>query len=112
MSGSGAAVQELEESNYRATLAGAPLAFVDVYASWCGPCRLFSPTFDAVAAKHPEAKFFKIDGDLHPGSRSDLSIDNLPYVAVYRSGKLVKGVSLATEEALEELIAKIAGGPA
>jgi thiol-disulfide isomerase/thioredoxin len=59
--------QELTDATFKAALDAAPLAFVDLYASWCGPCRLFSPLFDQVAARHPQAKFFKIDGDLNPG---------------------------------------------
>jgi thioredoxin-like negative regulator of GroEL len=104
------AVKELDDSNFRSTLEQAPLAFVDLYASWCGPCMLFSPLFDKVAAKHPQSRFFKIDGDLHPGCRSDLTIDNLPFVAVYKNGKLIQGVSVATEEGFEELVSKVESG--
>jgi thioredoxin 1 len=100
------AVTELTDANFRTTLAQAPLAFVDLYASWCGPCRLFSPLFDKVAARHPKARFFKIDGDLNPECRSDLTIDNLPFVAVYKDGKFVQGMSVATEEGFEELVRK------
>lgn len=101
--------QELTDANFKSALNDAPLAFVDLYASWCGPCRLFSPLFDQVAARHPKAKFFKIDGDLNPGCREGLTIDNLPFVAVFKNGALVKGVSLATEEAFEELVVQSGG---
>jgi thioredoxin 1 len=107
MSDSTAKVLELTDANYRSTLATAPLAFVDVYASWCGPCRLFSPLFDASAEKHPQASFFKIDGDLNPECRSDLTITNLPYVAVFKEGKFVEGISTTVQESFEEFIAKM-----
>ena len=109
MSESHAKVEELNDSDFRAALERAPLAFVDVYASWCGPCRLFSPLFDQVAERHPQAKFFKIDGDLNPECRTELTISNLPFVAVYQSGKFVEGVSVATEEGFEELVVKQGG---
>jgi thiol-disulfide isomerase/thioredoxin len=101
------AVQELNDSNYRSTLENAPLAFVDIYASWCGPCRLFAPLYDAIAAKHPKAQFFKIDGDLNPECRSDVVINNLPFVGFFRNGKFVDGVSTTTEEGFEEFVAKM-----
>jgi thioredoxin-like negative regulator of GroEL len=102
-------VEELTDANFRSTLESAPLAFVDLYASWCGPCRLFSPLFDQVASRHPGAKFYKIDGDLNPECRSDLTIDNLPFVAIYKNGKFVQGISVATEEGFEELVVKHGG---
>jgi thioredoxin 1 len=100
-------VQELNDSNFRTALEKSPLAFVDVFASWCGPCRLFSPIFDQVASRHPKAVFYKIDGDLNPECRTELTISNLPYVAVYRNGKFVDGFSTTTEEGIEEFIAKL-----
>lgn len=100
------AVEELNDSNFKSTLEKSPLAFVDVYASWCGPCRLFSPLFDKVAARHPDVRFFKIDGDQNPACRGDLVIDNLPFVAIYQNGKFFKGVSVSTEEGFEELVSQ------
>jgi thioredoxin-like negative regulator of GroEL len=100
---------ELTDSTFDASLKGCPLAFVDVYASWCGSCRLFAPVFATVAARHPEAAFFKIDGDAHPGFRQDLEIQDLPYVAVYRYGRFVEGQALSKEEALEAFIRKASG---
>jgi thioredoxin-like negative regulator of GroEL len=103
------AVEELTDATFRSALEKAPLAFVDLHASWCGPCRLFSPLFDLVAERHPKARFFKIDGDLNPECRTGLVIDNLPFVAVYRDGQFVQGVSVATEEGFEELVVKMGG---
>jgi thioredoxin 1 len=107
MSDAHAKSQELTDADFRSTLEKTPLAFVDVYASWCGPCRLFSPLFDEIAAKHPKAVFFKIDGDLNPECRTDITISNLPYVAVYKHGKFVEGISTTTEEGFEEFVTKM-----
>jgi thioredoxin 1 len=100
-------VRELTDADFRSAIQGASLAFVDVYASWCGSCRLFYPTFEGIAAKHPKASFFKIDGDVNPECRSDLTISNLPYVAAYRGGKFVEGISTTTEEGFEEFVARL-----
>jgi thioredoxin 1 len=101
------AVKDLSDADFRPTLEKTPMAFVDVYASWCGSCRIFAPTYDAIAAKHPQASFFKIDGDINPDCRSDLTIDNLPYIAFYRNGKFVEGISTTTEEGFEQFVARM-----
>jgi thioredoxin reductase (NADPH) len=103
-------VTELTDADFRSALVDRDLAVVDLYASWCGPCRLFAPVFGTVAARFPEVPFFKIDGDLNPECRSDLTIDNLPYLAAYRSGRFVEGVSTTSEEALVHFVEKLKAG--
>jgi thioredoxin 1 len=100
-------VRELNDADFRAALAEAQVVFVDFYASWCGSCRLFAPTFDQVAGRHPQYKFFKIDGDVNADSRSELSIGNLPYIAAYRDGKFVDGISTTTDEGFDEFVRKV-----
>jgi thioredoxin 1 len=102
-------VRELTDADFKPALASVPLAFVDVYASWCGPCRLFSPLFEKVAARSSGAAFFKVDGDLNPGAREGLTIDNLPYIAVYRNGRFVEGYSTANEDDFENYVRKVTG---
>lgn len=98
-------VVELDDSNFVQTISSQPLVLVDIYASWCGPCRLFAPIFEKVSEKYKgQIPFYKIDGDDNPNCRDDLTIDNLPFIAAYRDGKFVKGVSTSTEEGLEEFI--------
>ena len=98
-------VVELQDSIFKETIRGKSIVLVDIYASWCGPCRLFSPIFEKVSEKYKgQISFYKIDGDENPNCRDELTIDNLPYIAAFREGKFVKGVSTSTEEGLEEFI--------
>lgn len=100
-------VLELTDDNFQSHISKPGLAFVDFYADWCGPCRLFAPVFARVAEKHPDLAFFKIDGDIHPNARAELTIDNLPYVAAYRDGKFLEGFSTTVEAGLETFIARM-----
>jgi thioredoxin 1 len=103
-------VIELTDKNFRSSIDAAPLAFVDFYADWCGPCRLFSPVFALVAEKHPDLAFFKIDGDLYPDARANISIDNLPFIACFKNGIFIEGFSTTVEAGLELFISRMRTG--
>ena len=99
-------VTELNDSDFKKTIVATPVAVVDIYASWCGTCRIFAPTFEKLAQKHDSARFYKIDGDANPEFRSDLEIDGLPYFAVYKHGLFEGGLSTTNEESLENFLRK------
>ena len=102
-------VKELNDQNYKEELEKQDMALVDIYASWCGPCRLFSPIFEKVAQETDDLAFFKVDGDKNPAIRQGLTIDNLPYVAVFKNGSFEKGHSTSTEHGLKEFIQSLKG---
>lgn len=101
------AVTEINDSNYKDNIKSSSIAVVDVYASWCGNCRLFAPAFEKVANENPDFNFFKIDGDINQGFASSIEIDNLPFIAVYKDGEYIGGKSTAKQEGLEAMIQKI-----
>ena len=45
------------------TLIGNGITLVDFWASWCGPCRMFGPIFEAVSEKMPDVTI-TIDADV------------------------------------------------
>lgn len=100
-------VKELDDTTFGTELAKHKIAIVDFYASWCGSCRLFAPAFEKVAGANSEIPFFKVDGDEHPATREGLTIDNLPFVAIYENGKPIGGLNISKEEALLDLVGKV-----
>lgn len=52
---------------------------VDAYATWCGPCLLMSPEFEAAAQDlQGKVRFAKLDTDLEPQMAGRLGIMGLP----------------------------------
>ena len=103
------AVNELDDSTFPAAVAGAPLAVVDFHATWCGPCIMFKPKFKRISNDYPDVSFFMVDGEKSPSARSTVTIEALPYFAVYRGGAFVEGLSTDKEDVFRALIDRLRG---
>ncbi len=95
---------ELKDENFDSALKEHELLIVDVYADWCGSCRLFAPHFEAVATANPKYGFAKINGEANPAFLERVNVDNLPFVAVFFKGQFVGGKNTTKREALEEML--------
>jgi thioredoxin-like negative regulator of GroEL len=100
----GMSVRELTDQNYKELFKEKAINIVDVYASWCGNCRLFAPAFEEVAGTHPEYNFFKVDGEANEEFASQIAIDNLPFIAVFHNGEYLGGKSTSKKESLLGMI--------
>jgi thioredoxin 1 len=59
------------------------IVVIDVFATWCGPCRLLAPRFSKVAEKNSHIAFAKIDCDDAATLAESLNIQTIPTMLVY-----------------------------
>lgn len=73
---------------------------VDVWAPWCGPCRMMAPMFEKAAAiLEPEFRLLKLNADTAPEVMSRYGIRGIPTLLLLDHGRLVDKQAGATDDA-------------
>lgn len=70
------------------------LLVVDFWATWCGPCQQFAPTFKQAANQlEPKARFIKIETEAEQAISAKYSIRSIPTLVMFKNGKEIDRVS-------------------
>lgn len=100
-------VLTLTKENFeREVLSAAQPVLVDFWASWCGPCRMFSPIVDEFAEEN-EGKIVvgKVNVDEEPELAARFGVMSIPTAILFRNGQIsTTMVGLQPKEKLEELL--------
>jgi thioredoxin 1 len=88
-----------------------PKVVIDCWAPWCGPCRMLSPTIDAMANDMKgKIAFGKLNTDENYGTAGKYRIMSIPTLLVFKDGKLVdRLVGAAPRTTIEAQLMKSLG---
>ena len=99
-------VKHITSSALEELIQGDKPVFCDFWASWCGPCRMLAPVFEAIADKYADkAEFVKINVDEEDQAAMKYRISSIPNIIAFKNGE-AKGNNLGfvPAEALESFV--------
>lgn len=83
------ATQEITIDNLDSTIDNNDIVFLDFWAAWCGPCRMFGPVFEKAAETHSDIVFGKIDTEAQQELAAGFGIRSIPTLMAFRENILV-----------------------
>jgi thiol-disulfide isomerase/thioredoxin len=96
------------DNDFSTQLEATPVVVVKYFADWCGSCKLFAPKYKRISNEEGYAgiTFLDVNAEENPEARKAAGVDNLPFMAVFKNGKLIEGAATSKEEYLRTMIEK------
>ena len=85
------AVQHFKTSEFDSAISAAPVAMVDFWAEWCGPCKMVAPFIEEVAQKYDgKVVVGKVNVDEEMALAQQYGVMSIPTVIFFKDGKEVQ----------------------
>ena len=98
----------LTKDNISSIIADNAIVIIDFWATWCGPCRQFSPVFEAASEKHEDIVFAKVDTESEREIAGHFNVRSIPTLAVFRDQVgIYQNAGALPPHALDELIGQV-----
>lgn len=81
------------------------LVVIDLYADWCGPCRMLAPILASLENEYTDVKFCKINVDDEPELAKSFNVSSIPMVAFVKDNTFADlSVGLVPKDKLKAMI--------
>ena len=102
------ATKNITGPEFKDTIHGEGITFVDFWASWCGPCMRFGPIYEKASEANPDITFAKVDTEAERDLAGALGISSIPTLMVFRDNVLVyREAGALPAPALDSLITQV-----
>ncbi len=102
------ATVDLTHDTFEQTIVDNDIVFVDFWAEWCGPCRMFAPWYEEVSEAHDDVVFAKIDTEHEQALAASFNIRSIPTLMAFRDNIVVFAQPGALpKDALEDLVGQV-----
>lgn len=100
------------DDDLAAALATNQLVLIDLWAPWCGPCRMVAPVLERLSVRYAgRVKVVKVNVDHNPRTAARFDAQSIPTLAMVRNGKTVaRVVGAQPEPALAKRIDALLAG--
>ena len=99
---------DLTAENFERTVLDNDIVLVDFWASWCGPCRMFAPIYEAASEANDDIVFGSINTEEEQQLASAAQVTSIPTLMAFKKGTLVFSQAGALPApALDQVIAAV-----
>lgn len=74
----------LTKDTFEETILNNDVVLVDFWADWCGPCKMFAPTYETVSEQHPNIVFAKVDTEAEQELAGYFQIRSIPTLMAFK----------------------------
>ncbi len=80
-------ITELNTETYQNFTTSAPLFFVDIWATWCCPCKVIAPIIEEISNEYyGKVSIGKIDSDANRDFVMEMGVRSIPTLILYKKG--------------------------
>ena len=98
----------LTMETFEPTVTADGITFIDFWAEWCGPCKMFGPIFEQTAVENPDVTFAKVDTEAEQPLAGGLGIMSIPTLMIFRDGiQLFSQPGALPKAALDDLLRQV-----